>query len=413
MFALLVSERSLAAALDEETESKRNSFWREKVEFSGLIEATFSARLKKPHNAIVSRLKARLESTVRWDRFYGLISAQAEKNWAIPSETGVNLYEFWVEYVGQGFDLRVGRQIIIWGKADGVQITDLICPPDYAEFIARPLDEIRKPVTAARIRYLGAKINLELIFIPFFQKGSPPGADSPWNLGRVAGRGAVNGPLAEKPKRSLANSEVAFKVAGYFSGLDLAASVFSGFDDFPVTGPIIARPNGQIHQISRYYRRTVLGLEASKPTGDFVFRFEAAFSVGRRRPNQDPRKEPVKQDSLKWLGGLDWTPGDDWTISGQLSGERVLGANKSTDLKESYLTTLNIAKKLFNQRLTLTNMLYQDLTNSSFYDSLKAEYELRDGLIVSLGVDLFGGQKGEFALYEVNSQAWLKLKYYF
>ncbi|MDR1308801.1 MAG: hypothetical protein LBL95_02700, partial [Deltaproteobacteria bacterium] len=106
-----------------------------KTSLSGFIEAIRSQGLKGPGKTITSRVKFRLEAALEFEGLYGLASAQAEKNWAIGSETGVDPHEVWIEHVGDGFDVRVGRQIIIWGKADGIQITDLVCPPDYTEFI--------------------------------------------------------------------------------------------------------------------------------------------------------------------------------------------------------------------------------------------------------------------------------------
>ena len=51
-----------------------------------------------------------------------------KKNWEIAEETGFDLHEAWLEYAAEGWDMRLGRQTIIWGKADGVQITDIISP---------------------------------------------------------------------------------------------------------------------------------------------------------------------------------------------------------------------------------------------------------------------------------------------
>jgi hypothetical protein len=158
---------------------------------------------------------------------------------------------------------------------------------------------------------------------------------------------------------------------------------------------------------------TVAGLEAGKPWGDFVARFEAAAVLGRKYANPDPGGAPVRQDSVKWLAGLDWTPGGDWTISGQLSGDRLLGGRMAALPRESYLATLSVSRKLFNQLVTVTNMLYADLPGDGFYDSMKVEYEAADGLIVTLGADLFWGKTGRFALFRDNSQAYLKIKLYF
>jgi hypothetical protein len=252
-------------------------------------------------------------------------------------------------------------------------------------------------VEAARVRFLGDTINIEVIWIPFFRPGLNPEPGNPWYLGGFGGSKIV------RPKRSFENSEIALKAAGYFSGLDVALSVFSTIDDFPVY---------EAHE-SHYHRMTVAGLEMSRPSGDFVLRMEAAANIGQVKTNPNPMGSAVKQNSLKWLTGLDWTPGGDWTISGQFSGDHVLGSNKAHLRAETYLATLNVSKKILNQLLTVTDMLYADLSDKGFYNAFKIEYEASDNLILSLGADVFWGQSGRFALYEDNTQAWLKVKYYF
>ena len=46
--------------------------------------------------------------------------------------------------------VRLGRQFVIWGAADGVRVTDLVSPMDMTEFLAQDYDDIRMPVNALR-----------------------------------------------------------------------------------------------------------------------------------------------------------------------------------------------------------------------------------------------------------------------
>jgi hypothetical protein len=59
-------------------------------------------------------------------------------------------------------------------------------------------------------------------------------------------------------------------------------------------------------------------------------------------------------------------------------------------------------------------MHYRDL---NFMDSLtrvSAEYQPVDGCILSIGADIFSGDKnGDFGKYKNNTQVWTKIKYHF
>lgn len=218
-----------------------------------------------------------------------------------------------------------------------------------------------------------------------------------------------------KPKTSPENVEIAARLSGYYSGLDVAASAFYTWDDLPAYHRSLSYADGavDIGYRPRHHRLTVYGLEFSRPWSDFVFRGEAAWYVGRYR--ESTATDPVQRDSLKWLLGLDWTPGDDWSIYAQFINESIFGntAALTADPSDS-LITLHVSKKLFNQTLTLSDMVYVDLNDGDFYNRIKAEYELRDGLFASVGLDVFcGGRDGQFGVYKDNSQAWCKIKYSF
>ena len=406
------TSESLPAAEGERPEWLRKT--QEHVSLTGYAEAIHSLRFAQPDDAPASRARLHLESEVDFNPVYGFISADAEKNWAIPDETGVKLQELWMDYVGTGWDVRVGSQIIIWGKADGVQVTDIISPPDYTEAMTRDLDGIRMPVDAAKVRFtrlplLGRELTLELIAIPVFREAELPKGRNPWAMERPTPAGMYMH-KADKPDVSFENMEFAAKVSGYFSGLDVAVSIFHTWDDTPVS--FYSVENGAVHIRPEYKRMTVAGLEFSRPWSDFVFRGEAALYLGRYRAAA--HGEPMPKDSLKWLLGLDWTPGDDWTVGMQIVTESIFDyhPNLEADAHDTLLT-LNISKKMYNQLLTLSNMVFVDANDGNFYNRAKAEYELGDGLYWSVGVDYFSTGRGQYGVYHDNSFVWTKLKYSF
>ncbi|PIE74646.1 MAG: hypothetical protein CSA18_04125 [Deltaproteobacteria bacterium] len=392
------------------------------LEVSGFLETLHSVRTKSPHDKITSRARIRLEARTDFDWIYMFYSVDGEKNWIISKETGVDTHEFWVEHAADTWDVRMGRQIIIWGQADGVQITDMISPPDLTESMTRDLDEIRMPVDAARFRILGDIFTGELILIPVFREAVYPEGDNPWALSQGAdyhGNNGINNVAflpADTPDTSLENMEIAFRVLGYFSGLDVAASVFYTWDDTPVLHPVMDTQNhgNSLVIIPKHHRMTILGLAFSKPWSDFVFRGEAAFYMGQYLACDSFICEPLVRNLVKWLTGVDWTPGNDWTITAQVVGESIFNHEPVLSAgSDSFLCTLNVSKKLMNERLTLSSMIYIDCDNSGLYERIKSDYEVCDGFHLSAGLDIFQGNEGLFDVYENNSQVWIKAKYNF
>lgn len=78
------------------------------------------------------------------------------------------------------FDLRIGKQQIIWGKADGVFITDVISPRDLSEFILPDFEEIRIGTNAVKFDYYLGNSTFEAVWIPTFQPTILPDGNSIW-----------------------------------------------------------------------------------------------------------------------------------------------------------------------------------------------------------------------------------------
>lgn len=408
---LALSPSSPCFAADDE------NWWHNRLDWTGWAEAIQSMRIRSPNDSLTSRAKLRLELSTELDWLYGFFSMDAEKNWEIGSESGVDLHEAWVEHVASNWDLRIGRQIIIWGKADGVQVTDMISPPDYTESITRELDEIRMAVDSAKFRLLGDLVDTELIWIPVFRAAVTPPEDSPWAVKKEYPDDVeISANPTAKPATSLENSEIALKISSYLSGFDLAASVFYTWEDFPTYHRIVSTGNDTttVAFNPRHERLTVLGLEGAMPWSHFVFRAEAAYYLGRYYEPESIFDQPLQKNGYKWLGGIDWTPGDDWSVTGQLIGEGII--NHDDGLAEpahATTATLNIAKDLFHQTLTLSNMVYWSMDDGEIFDRLKAEYALTDAFHLLAGADIFSGDDGQYGRYQDNSQMWAKIKYSF
>jgi len=411
--AVVVLPRSLPAE-----ESHASSFL-ESVDVDGWVEGAWSTRLRSPHDAVMSRIWGRLKLSASGNDVFAYVSVDAVQNWKIGDEGDIGFHEAWAEYAGKGWDIRVGRQVIIWGKADGVQVTDIISPPDYTEFITRDLEEIRLPVDAVKFRLLGEKINAELIWIPVFRSAVMPSAGNPWFVGQhIPDDMAVTISSAEEPATSLENSEIALKLSAFLSGIDVAISAFRTWDDYPVMHRAFkSRGHGiaDVHIQPEYHRMTVLGLEFSRPSGDFVYRGEVACYLGRYFEQEGVAFEPLKKNALNWLVGIDWAPGNDWNVIAQAAGVFIYDYEEGmADERHRTFCTLHVSKKLLDQILTISSMLYYDIRNQDYFSQFKAEYSLTDDVHLLAGVDLFGGDDDSgFGRYRDNSQLWFKAEYSF
>jgi hypothetical protein len=384
------------------------------IDIKGFVDSYHAVRVKSPHDFLSSRTRVRMEFSLGYNKASAYVSFNGIHNQVIPSQNGIEIREAFIDYFGENWDVKVGRQIIVWGKADGVQITDLISPMDFTEFLARDYDDIRIPVDAFRIRYMHARGNLEFIWVPIFQPAILPSGDNPWAIHQdfPSGMQIINeSPL--KPKNIFKNGEFGGKMSFFLSGIDLALSSLYTWDKFPVYRTTRTSVN-QLTIRPEHNRLSVFGLEFSIPNHSMVFRGETALNVGKHLETQSFEGILLKKNTWKWLIGIDWYPGSNWSLSLQLTDTFIFGYEDIiANDRHTIFSTFHISKKLMRETMTLSTFAYLGLNNWDIFDRTSFEYALTDELHLLIGIDFFIGNKGIFGQYGNNDEIWIKAKYSF
>jgi len=99
---------------------------------------------------------------------------------ALNDNLDITLCQAYMDIYFDNFDLRIGKQQIIWGKADGVFITDVISPRDLSEFILPDFEEIRIGTNSVKFDYYLGNSTFEAVWIPTFQATITPDENSIW-----------------------------------------------------------------------------------------------------------------------------------------------------------------------------------------------------------------------------------------
>ena len=384
------------------------------IDIKGFIDTYHAVRTKAPNDYLSSRTRVRLEMLTESDNALAYASANATKNHILPSQTGIELREAYLEYAAESWDFRIGRQIIIWGKADGVQITDVISPMDLTEFLARDYDDIRMPVDAFKFRYLRDQVNFEFIWVPNFQGAVLPSGDNPWAVGTEFPADlnvTYENPLI--PEKKLSNSEFGGKISFYLPGIDLALSSLCTWDKLPVMNQTRIDDDSLSVRLE-HHRLTFVGLEFSMPYHEFVVRGEAAYYKGKYLEPASFDDRLMKKNTINWLLGLDWSPGGNWSLSAQFADNFILDYDKKILNEEhTMISTLNISKELFRETLTISSMGYLGINDKDCFTRSSMDYALTDELHLLAGFDIFIGDKGMFGQFKDNNETWVKAKYSF
>ena len=371
----------------------------EGVEFSGDIQTQWGVGAPWT-NKDTSAGKFTLGNTSftgKIDAWYGNSSALAEGSIsydALTNSINFSLGELWADYTSSFWGARIGRQKVAWGKADGIDITNVICPSDMSSFAAMTSENSKLPIDAVRLSFLGNQFTADAYWIPFFTPAALPAEK-------------VAGVPIEKPELAIWNGEYGLKLSGYFPLLDLSLYGFYGWDDMPFIDMKITAQGPAIS--AKYKRMTMTGIDAAIPIKEVVLRTEAAFFPQRYFTIDEKRNE------LSALAGLDWMPSG-WTLTAQYFCDYVFGNLDNIDRKDAYShgATLSISKSLLNETMDLS---LAGVVNFNAFDSLinpSLSYNLSDQINLETGAYILlpgPDEDGTYGAYKDYSTIYINVKF--
>jgi|GEM_PF-188990 len=92
------------------------------------------------------------------------------------------LREFYIDSILGGWEVRAGKQQVVWGTADGVKFLDIINPTDYREWGQNTMEDSRIPlwlVKAEKAFGSDGMSTLQLIWVPDLETNQIPGLNDP------------------------------------------------------------------------------------------------------------------------------------------------------------------------------------------------------------------------------------------
>ncbi len=340
------------------------------------------------------------------------------------NELNIGLREAYLDLYFPTVDLRVGKQQIIWGKADGVFITDIVSPKDFREFLLPDFDEIRIGITSLKADYYAGDNTLELVWVPVFTPDKAPDSGSIWSpkMPQFPVPTSVDYSRASVEKK-LENSEIFGRLSAITGIVDFEIMGGYTWDDKPVMGikeyfTMVDSEHVRLDSLTMYpeYNRVKMGGGSFSTTiGPFVLRGEGAYYYKKYFSTLNPLDiDGVTQKSyIQYLLGLDYTLWD-WHLSGQFVRRVIFDYDDfMLDDEHTNMATFLVSKNFFNETLHLSLFTYYDIDNSASLIRPKISYDLADGFEVLIGANVFTGTKGMFGQFDNNDMVYYQLKYSF
>lgn len=419
------------------------------IEFSGEIETLWGvgAPWTDKDNSAGRFTLGNTSLTGQLDAYFGNSSAYAEATFSYDATGAINgsgaggnlgsgfdlsLNELWLDYTDSFWGIRVGRQKAAWGKADGIDITNILCPSDMSSFAAMTGDDSKLAVDAIRLSFSADQFTADAYWIPFFTPAALP-LDEGNALRKYLVPESIYVDFApgisftlpvsigdiNTPEIAIWNGEYGLKLSGYFSALDFSLYGFYGWDDLPIldySKNMNAMSMPESITVAGHYERVIMaGADAALPIGETVIRLETAFYPQRHFQKSEGGSE--QRNQLSALAGIDWMPSG-WTLTAQYYCDVVFGDLDTLERDQAYKhgATLSISKSLVNETLELSLAGVIGFNDFDSMISPSVKYSISDQISAGISAIVFipgPERQGKYGAYKDLSSLCINAKFSF
>ena len=402
------------------------------MEFSGFYQNWMAVRAAEENDIMLIRNRVRLDGNLYGETVGGYFSIDIRNDGTSGEyDFETSFREAYVDLFFSNVEFRLGKQQVVWGKADGVFINDIVCPLDMSMFLLQDFDNIRMGLPMAKANlYLGNWM-LEGLWIPKFEPWQFAEAGSDWEFTLSVPPDTVWDLIPnvihlndeELPENSLENSEFGLKLSTFLLGADISLLYLDGYADLPVIqvdsvtmiiDPTLEVPTQMDTYLSPiYYRSPMYGLNFSRPVFTTVIRGELGYFGDRRFSNVNMQN--FTSDYFSGMMGLDFTGPLGSSISFQAIHRQIMDYKSGmVDDKTEQMATATISGSFLRETVIASVLGLADVNEDAGLGRLDISYAWSDALRISLGgFLLWGNEDTLFGQFDVNDNIYLKIKYSF
>lgn len=340
--------------------------------------------------------------------------------------------EVWLEINKGPVEARLGRQLVVWGRSDGIRLLDIINPFNYREFIVDEDEDYKIPLWMTKFTYWFNPDNgLELLWIPRYVPNFNAPPESPWAFqATIFVENTLvptlklfgNNVKHREPGTNIRNSELGVRWRGQYRALSYSLNYFYTWDDV-----LDLRQTGRRTYSFKPDRLHIFGGSFDYSFDKFlgmtawVFRGEFAYFKADNYLTTDNRL--VERDHFETLWGFDKYFFKDVYVSLQYAQSFIIHPSH-----DEYLGAA--LEKLDNVQHTFTFMAMKDLlaADKLHLDVLGAftddgegwvrpriAYDFNDHIKGTIGTNYFWGgtNQGFFGQMTKSRQVFVEMRYGF
>lgn len=319
----------------------------------------------------------------------------------IGDDVELELRELYLDIDLEEVFLRLGKQQVVWGEADGLKVLDVINPQSFREFILPEFEDSRIPLWTFNSEIpVGEDSLIQLLWIPDQTYDDIPEAEAAFafTAPRLVPQLPAGMPLLSnefrRPNSFVEDSDAGARFTTFHEGWELSANYFFHYSDRPVVRRRI-EPNG-VRLTQSYERTHLFGGSFNNAFDDWVLRGEAGYSSDRFfvTEEQDDRDGVADSGEVSYVLGLDYQGFSDTLLSAQIFQSLITDYDDGIlqDQLETSATFL-VERNFMNETLKLSLLIIQGLNLGDGVAQAELDYQLTSNVNLTLGADIFYGDE--------------------
>lgn len=315
--------------------------------------------------------------------------------------------EFYLDLQLDSAFVRVGKQQLVWGEADGIKLLDQLNPQSFREFTIPDPEQSRIPLWGINVEtYLSSNSMLQWLWLPDKSYHDIPfQGDFRFTTPLVVPKRPVDVPVffrsAQLPDRAIRDSDTGFKLTRFLSGWQFALHYLYHYRDRP---QFEARVTEQgIIITPTYYRSHLLGASVNTVVGDFVIRGEIVNNSDMRFLLRDQSGGDLygESDEFRYLIGIDWMGWSNSFISFQYNQNFIRESVATVRSRNEQNVTFLLRRKFANETIQYEVLNVHNLDLDDGYLKQRLNYLMTTRLQVFAGLDVFyGSEQGMYGQFK-------------
>lgn len=310
--------------------------------------------------------------------------------------------------ITDALDLKIGRQVVVWGKADNVRVTDVLNPLDNRTPGMVDIKYRRLPVTMTRIDYYFSDWNLSTIMLHEIRFDKIPVFNGAFFPGTAPPPGEV-----QPTNFSMDTQQYGLALNGIFSGWDLSLYQAWVYDNRSHLSSDNNQPVVLIHN-----RVSMTGLTGNVAMGNWLIKGEGAWWNGLEYsavPDTDFSR-------IDLMIGLEYTGFSETMLSLEMVNRHILDFDSRLATAPDYAqedtlqTALMLTRDFLNDTLQFKVIctVFGGHGEDGAFERIQLEYDATDHITLTGGFMLYqAGDMAGMQTIEDSDRLYLELSYAF